>query len=107
MLIVHVILRFNVPREIPLVFHNRSNDYHFIIKKLAIKFEEQFDRLGENRENHETVSIPIENEIRKVDKVGKENIIIISYKIKCIDSAIEIKCIQIHKIKCKGCDFFS
>ena len=29
-------LNFNVPEEIPVVFHNGSNyDYHFIIKKLA------------------------------------------------------------------------
>ena len=33
-------LRFDVPNQIPVVFHNRSNyDYHFIIKELANKFE--------------------------------------------------------------------
>ena len=33
-------LKFNVPNEIPVVFHNRSNfDYHFIIKILANKSE--------------------------------------------------------------------
>ena len=29
-------VRYKVPKEIPIVFHNGStNDYHFIIKKLA------------------------------------------------------------------------
>ena len=36
-------LRFNVPIEISVVFHNGSNyDYHFIIKQLANKCEGQF-----------------------------------------------------------------
>ena len=42
-------LRFNVPKEIPVVFHNGSSyDYHFIIKVLANKFVGQFKYLGEN-----------------------------------------------------------
>ena len=33
-------LKFNVPNEISVVFHNDSNyDYHFIIKELANSFE--------------------------------------------------------------------
>ena len=33
-------LRFNVPNEIPVVFHSSSNyEYHFIIKELANEFE--------------------------------------------------------------------
>ena len=44
-------LKFNVPDEIPAVFHNGSNyDYHFIIKKLVNKFEGQFECLEENKE---------------------------------------------------------
>ena len=32
-------LKFNMPNEIPVVFHNGSNyDYHFIIKELANGF---------------------------------------------------------------------
>ena len=32
----HFADRFNVPNDIPVVFHNRSNyDYHFIIKKIS------------------------------------------------------------------------
>ena len=33
-------LKFNVPNEIPVVFHNSSNyDHHFIIQELANEFE--------------------------------------------------------------------
>ena len=36
-------LKFNVPNEIPVVFHNGSNyDNHFIIKELAEEFEGKF-----------------------------------------------------------------
>ena len=41
----------SVPKESSIVFHNGSNyDYHFIIKKLAEKFEKQFTCLGDNTE---------------------------------------------------------
>ena len=43
-------LRYKVPKEIPVVFHNGSTyDYHFIIKKLVEEFEGEFECLGENR----------------------------------------------------------
>ena len=43
-------LKFNVPNEILVVFHNGSNyDYHFIIKELANQFEGQFGCLGKNK----------------------------------------------------------
>ena len=46
-------LKFNVPNEIPVVFHNGSNyDIHFIIKELANECEGQFDCLGENTEKY-------------------------------------------------------
>ena len=33
-------LKYSVPKNIPIVFHNRSNyDYYFIIKELAEEFE--------------------------------------------------------------------
>ena len=48
-------LRFNVPNEIPVVFHNGSNyDYHFIVKELANEFKGKFEYLGENTENDKT-----------------------------------------------------
>ena len=33
-------LKYSVPKEITIFFHNGSNyDYHFVIKKLAQEFE--------------------------------------------------------------------
>ena len=64
-------LKFNVPNEIPVVFHRVSNsDYHFIIQELANEFEGQFECLGENKEKYETFSIPKKSKKKK--KKGKE-----------------------------------
>ena len=42
-------LNYNVPKNIPIVFHNGSNyDYHFIIKVFAEEFKKQFTCLGGN-----------------------------------------------------------
>ena len=44
-------LRYKIPKEIPLVFHNGSTcNYNFLIKELAEEFEGQFECLGENTE---------------------------------------------------------
>ena len=44
-------LRYKIPKEIRLVFHNGSTyDYHFVIKQLAKEFDGQFECLGENTE---------------------------------------------------------
>ena len=44
--------KFNVPNEIPVVFHNGSNyDYHVIIKELTNEFEGQFECLGKIQES--------------------------------------------------------
>ena len=46
-------MQFQVPKEIPLVFHNDSTyDYHFLIKQLAEEFEGQMDCIGENTEKY-------------------------------------------------------
>ena len=53
-------LRYKIPKEIPIVFHNGSTyDYHFIIKQLAIEFKGEFECLGENTEKYITFSVPI------------------------------------------------
>ena len=42
-------LRYKIPEEIPVVFHNGSTyDYHFIIKQLVKEFKGNFDCLGES-----------------------------------------------------------
>ena len=73
-------LRYKVPKEIPVVFHNGSTyDYHFIIKELVKEFEGNFDCLGENTEKYITFSVPLK---KKVENKNLE----ITYKIKFIDS---------------------
>ena len=73
-------LRYKVPKEIPIVFHNGSiYDYHFIIKELVKEFEGNFECLGENTEKYITFSVPIKK------KIENKNLEII-YKIKFIDS---------------------
>ena len=56
-------LRYKVPKEIPIVFHNGSTyDYHFIIKKLAAEFKGEFECLGENTEKYITFSVQLKKE---------------------------------------------
>ena len=50
-------LKFNIPNEIPVVFHNGLS---FIIRESTNKFEGQFEYLGENTENYKKFSDPIE-----------------------------------------------
>ena len=70
-------LRYKIPREIPVIFHNGPTyDYCFIIKKLAKKGN--FDCLGENTEKYITFSAPIKKDLDN-DKA-------IIYKLKFIDS---------------------
>ena len=69
-------LRFNMPNEITVVFHDVSNyDYHFIIKELANVSDGQFECLGENTEKRKIFSIPIEKEVTKIEKDGKEGVV--------------------------------
>ena len=44
-------LKFNVPNEIPVVFHNGPKfNFPFIVKKLGNDFEGHFECIGENSE---------------------------------------------------------
>ena len=72
-------LRYKIPKEIPVVFHNGSTyDYHFIIKELAKEFKGNFECSGENTEKYITLSVLI----KKEPDNGKATI----YKLKFIDS---------------------
>ena len=104
-------LKFNLPNEIPVVFHNSSNyDYHFIIKQLANDFEGKFDRLAENKEKEKR------KKMTKFDNDGNESVETISYKIKFINNAkfiasslsnlVDNVAKGIDKINCKDCDCF-
>ena len=101
-------MRYKIPKEIPVVFHNGSTyDYHFIIKELAKELEGNFERLGENTENYITFSVPIK---KKIDNKDIE----ISYKIKFIDSyrfmssslskLVDNLSEGIHNNKCSDCE---
>ena len=68
-------LRYKVPKEIPIVFHNGSTyDSHFIIKELVKDFEGNFECLVENIEKYITFSVSLKK------KIENKNIEII-YKI--------------------------
>ena len=68
-------LKFNVPNEIPVVFHNGSNhDYHFIIKELAKESEGIFECLAQNKEKYKKFFVSIEKEVTNIDKVGNESV---------------------------------
>ena len=70
-------LIYNIPKKIPIVFHNGSTyDYHIVIKKLVEEFKGEFECLGENTEKYITFSVPL-----KKEDDGK-----ITYKLKFIDS---------------------
>ena len=80
-------LRYKIPKEIHVVFHNGSTyDYHFIIKELAKEFEREFECLGKNTDKYITFPVPMKKKITKIDKYGNDKIVNISYKIKFIDS---------------------
>ena len=73
-------LRYKIPQEIPVVFHNGSTyDYHFIIKELVKEYKGNFECLGENTEKYVIFSVPIKKNIENKD-------LEITYKIKFIDS---------------------
>ena len=102
-------LRYKIPKEIPVVFHNGSiYDYHFIIKELAKEFHGNFECLGENTEKYITFSVPIKK------KIENKNIEI-TYKIKFTDSyrfmAMPLSKLAdnlsegIHNNKCSDCGF--
>ena len=101
-------LRYKVPKELPVVFHNGSTyDYHFIINELAKEFEGNFECLGENTEKNITFSVPIK---KKIDNKDLE----ITYKIKFIDSYrfmssslskfVDNLSEGIHNNKCSDCE---
>ena len=73
-------LRYKIPKNIPVIFHNKSTyDSHFIIRELVSKFEGNFECLGENTEKYKTFSVPTK---KRIENKNMD----ISYKIKFIDS---------------------
>ena len=100
-------LRYKIPKNIPVIFHNGSKyDYHFIIKELASEFDGNFECLGENTEKYITFSVSIKKRIEHKN-------IDITYKIKFIDSfrfmstslskLVENLTDGVHNDKCSNC----
>ena len=100
-------LRYKVPKEIPIVFHNSSiYDYHFIIKELGKEFEGNFECLVENTEKYITFSVPIKKKIKNNDlEITHKTKFIDSYRFmasslsKLVDNLSE----GIHNNKCSDC----
>ena len=81
-------LKYSVPKKNPTVSHSGSNyNFHFIIKEIVEEFKKQFTCLGENTEKHITSTVPIEKEVARIDKNGKEITKKISYILQFVDSA--------------------
>ena len=96
-------LRYKIPKEIPVVFHDGyTYDYHFVIKELGEEFEEPFECSGANTEKYITFSAPIKKKL--------DNGISIIYKIKFIDSFRFMSCSlstlvdNLSDIDCEKCD---
>ena len=96
-------VRYKTLKDIPVVVHIGSYDYHFIIKQLK-EFEGQFECLGENSEEYITFSVPIKKEL--------DNGQIITYKLKFIErfrfmstslSSLVDNLSEIYEKECKGC----
>ena len=78
-------LRYKIPKEIPVVFHNGSTyDYHFIIKELVKEFDGNFKCLGENTEKYITLSVPIKKKIENKDIEIKLNLLIVIDLWQCL-----------------------
>ena len=106
-------MKYKVPKEIPIVFHNGSTyDYHFIIKRLAEEFKGQFECLGEfkgqfeclgeNTEKYITFSLPIKKDDNLSEINKKECPECIKRKIKSECEFIGFKTDRSH-CKCKEC----
>ena len=66
-------LKHSMPKETSINFDSGSNyNYHFIIKKLAEKFEEQFTFLEETTEKYITFLVPIEKKVTRIGKNGED-----------------------------------
>ena len=67
-----------------LVYHNGQHD--IAINDIESEFQGRFEVLRENTKKI-IFFVPIEKEVPKIDKYGKESVVTISQKIKFIDSA--------------------
>ena len=57
-------LKYSIPKEIPVVFHNGAN------YELVKEFEREFSCLGECTEKYKTFAVPITKEVKKICENG-------------------------------------
>ena len=71
-----------------MLFDNGSkHDYHLIIKEVPEEFQGEITCLGENSEKYINVSVPVEKDLKRIDKNGEEITETKSSKLKFIDRA--------------------
>ena len=62
-------MKYSIPKEIVVVFHNGLNyDYHEIVKE----FVGEFNFLRENTEKYKAFSVPKTKEVKRIDKNRKD-----------------------------------
>ena len=86
----HIIcnLKFNVLKEIQVVFRNGSNyDYHFFYKRISKRVWEKIWMSLVKYRNVQNFFVPIEKEVRKIDKNVNKSVVTLSYMVKYINSA--------------------
>ena len=67
--------------------HNGLNyDYYFIIKELANEFEQKIECFEENTKKYKIFSVPLEKEVKYIDKDGNEGLWQLHYQILLIIS---------------------
>ena len=105
-------LNYNIPKEIPVIFHKRSNyDYYLMIKELAEEFKEPLSCLGENTIRYINFSVSMLKEVTRIGKKREEMTKTIFYRLHFIDSArfmagslsnlVNNLPKGIHEVKCK------
>ena len=106
-----------MPNESPVVFHQRLklwlSFYHKRVSKVI--WEVIWTSLWKYRKV-QNLLCSIRTKVTKIDKDGKESVVTISYKIKCVDSVrfittslsnlIHNLTEGIRNIQCKDCDCF-
>ena len=66
-------LEYNVPKKIPVDFHNGSNrDCHFIVYELAEEFKKQFTCLEKNTETYITLQFQQKKKLQELIKMEKK-----------------------------------
>ena len=81
-------LDYRVSEKTPIALHNGCNyGHHFIIKELTEEFEKKNTCLVENTEKYITFTVPIGNQVTRIDKNGEPIAKNISYTLQFIDRA--------------------